>query len=34
MPHERVSVMLWTLAVLSAIMGVLLVLASAQNVPS
>ena len=34
MPHERMSVMLWTLAVLSAIMGVLLVLAAAQNVPS
>ena len=29
MPHERMSVMLWTLAVLSAIMGVLLVLAAA-----
>ena len=32
MPHERMSVMLWTLAVLSAIMGI--VLAAAQNVPS
>ena len=29
MPHERMSVMLWTLTVLSAIMGVLLVLAAA-----
>ena len=34
MPHERMSVMLWTLDVLSALMGILLVLAAAQNVPS
>ena len=33
MPHERMSVMLWTLAVLSAIMGLLLIL-TAQAVPS
>ena len=33
MPHERMSVMLWTLAVLSAIMGLLLIL-TAQALPS
>jgi hypothetical protein len=33
MPYERMSVMLWTLAVLSAIMGLLLIL-TAQAVPS
>jgi hypothetical protein len=33
MPHERMSVMLWTLGVLSALMGILLVLAAAQKRP-